>query len=230
MDIHKAVFESEGLAKRQLVELRSLMSVLWSSSSDMIVLSIKHELKCLTLFSPAFTELLTGKPVMNAAGEHQALVMEIELERVERNTEYFMNATELGAIGKAYYVDASDCNFELVHKASVESRVEPDSFHATIGYKMLREAWNFVSDPKKMTSPLVPYEFKRPDGTNCSCEMKILPHAENGMVAVVRDVSERFRRFEAERRAEAEVMKRQKESQSVSATIFFPMHDRTIAY
>jgi hypothetical protein len=46
--------------------------------------------------------------------------------------------------------------------------------------------------------------------------MKVLPHDENGMIAVVRDVSERVRRFEAERKAESEALKRQKEAQSVS--------------
>jgi len=221
LDTHKAVFESEGLAQRQLLELRQLMSVLWSSSSDMIVLSIKHELKCLTLFSPAFTELLTGRSsTKSGSEEQQALVVETErdIDRDDNNGEIFA----LSNVKKVYHIDSSDCSFEMIHEASLDSEVETDSFQVEIACKMLSEAWAFVAEARRGSSPLVPYDFVRPDGTKCSCEMKVLPHAENGMISVVRDVSERFRRFEAERKAETEALKRQKESQSVGLGSLLP--------
>ena len=224
MDTHRAVFESEGLAQRQLVELRRLMSVLWSSSSDMIVLSIKHELKCLTIFSPAFAGILTGQNPTSAA-EERALIIEFERDFTDelfpQDQDDLPKVPSLGRIDKIYHIDSTDVAFDSHQEASAEARVEPDSFKAEIASNIVKEAWSFILDPPKDGSPLLPYDFDRPDGVRCSCEMKVVPHAENGMIAIVRDVSERFRRFEAERKAEAEALRRQKESQSVRNFIPF---------
>jgi len=219
VDTHKAVFQSEGLAQRQLAELRRLMSALWSSSSDLIILSIKHELKCLTLFSPGFSTLLTGQHdhSRNGGKLQKALVLELE-RRSESFEEYFQPdnkmTLDLGTIRQAYHIDSMDLNFDTFQEASIDDQLEPTTFKVEIAQRLLHDAWGFSKGNSKETSPLLPCDFEREDGTKCNCEMKVLPHAENGMIAVVRDVSERFRRFEAERKAEAEALKRQKESQS----------------
>lgn len=219
MDTHKAIFQSEGLAQRQLAELRRLMSALWGSSSDLIVLSIKHELKCLALFSPGFNTLLTGQQDRtNQAGKHKALVLEYERSNGIQSFEDFLQqdikaGNDLGIIRQAYLIDSMDLDFGTIQEASIDEQVDPASFQVEIAEKLIHEAWGFLNDPPK-DSALLPSDFVREDGSKCNCEMKVLPHAENGMIAVVRDVSERFRRFEAERKAEAEALKRQKESQS----------------
>jgi hypothetical protein len=215
VDTHKAVFQSDGLARRQLLELRTLMSAVWGSSSDMIVLSIQHELKCYTLFSPGLAELLQEGQQNLGSDEQLALVL--ELERKESGDGYgedLMPCT-LGQIQKAYHIDASRVCFDRFHEASIDDHVDPKSFEAHIALNLIHEAWRSQKEPDKASSSLVAYDFHRLDGTKCNCEMKVLPHAENGMI-VVRDVSERFRRFEAERKAESEALRRQKESQSVS--------------
>jgi hypothetical protein len=43
----------------------------------------------------------------------------------------------------------------------------------------------------------------------------VSPHSESTLVAVVRDVTERHRRMEAERQAHLETVARQKDAQSV---------------
>lgn len=219
MDTHKAIFQAEGLAQRQLAELRRLMSALWGSSSDLIILSIKHELKCLALFSPGFATLLTGQQDRsNGAAKSKALVLEYE-RRVQSFEDFLQQdikaGNDLGMIRQAYHIDSMDLDFGTFQDASIDDQVDPTSFKVEIAEKLIHEAWGFLNDPPK-DSALLPSDFIREDGSQCNCEMKVLPHAENGMIAVVRDVSERFRRFEAERKAEAEALKRQKESQSVS--------------
>ncbi len=220
MDTHKAVFQSEGLAQRQLAELRRLMSVLWSSSSDLIVLSIKHELKCLTLFSPGFSALLCQQQDNSkAVVKQKAMVVEFERQPVESFDDFLQPdltvGDDLGTIRQAYHIDSMDLNFDTLQDASLDDHVQTTSFKVEIAQKLIHDAWGFLKHPPKDSSPLLSSDFDREDGSKCNCEMKVLPHAENGMIAVVRDVSERFRRFEAERKAEAEALKRQKESQSV---------------
>mmetsp|Transcript_126436 Transcript_126436/g.354044 ORF Transcript_126436/g.354044 Transcript_126436/m.354044 type:complete len:962 (+) Transcript_126436:88-2973(+) len=218
VDTHKAVFQSEGLAQRQLVDLRTLMSALWGSSSDMIVLSIQHELKCLTLFSPGLSGILKGCQE-DAAHEDssQQMALVLELERDFENVFDYQDdfkSYALGRIKQAYHIDATEVCFDTFHEASIDDHVDPQSFAVQIAANLVKEAWRSGKAPTKTSSSLVPYDFQRPDGSQCNCEMRVLPHAENGMIAVVRDVSERFRRFEAERKAEAEALRRQKESQS----------------
>lgn len=223
VDTHKAIFQTEGIAQRQLMELRSLMSALWGSSSDMIMLSIRYELNCLTLFSPGFQGIWKNRPAdakKEKTESDKALVL--ELRRDGNYDSPFEDQTsrlsDLGKIFQAYHIDSHDLSFDMFHDASIVDRVELTDDEVTVAQALVAEAWKCLTS-KGSTSALVPHDIVRGDGSKCNCEMKVLPHSHNGMVAIVRDVSERFRRFEAERRAEAETLRRQKESQSVRSDI-----------
>ena len=101
-------------------------------------------------------------------------------------------------------------------------------------------------DADKCISPLMVHPFKRVTGEDCQVEIKISPHGllnelSNGsdltiqrkrrtsyrniaknddhsaaLIAVIRDVTERYRRFEAEKRAHSETMQRQRDAQAVN--------------
>jgi hypothetical protein len=224
VEAHKLIFHSEGLAQRQLLELRRLMSALWESSSDMIVLSIRHELKCLTLFSPGFSALLSGSPFNRV---QKALVLEIHLggnsheHAFEDNDVTVLKEYDLSLIKNAYFIDSTDFNFETLQKSSIRHTLDPESSEAKIAYRLVHDTWSALKIPESKVNKLLPCDFDRVDGSTCHCEMKVLPQDENGMIAVVRDVSERVRRFAAERKAESEALKRQKEAQSVSNWWFY---------
>jgi hypothetical protein len=119
-------------------------------------------------------------------------------------------------VKEAYYIDSADFSFETLHESNIRNQLlDPESLEVRMANRFMQETWSTLKDPENKVNKLIPLDFDRGDGSTCHCEMKVLPHDEIGMIAVVRDVTERVRRFEAERKAEAEALKRQKESQSV---------------
>ena len=219
IDAHKLVFHSEGVAQRQLNDLRRLMSALWESSSDMIILSIRHERKCLTLLSPGFSELLVGSPYYRI---QKALILEIQIEAPSLEQAFRKSYNRLRdedyatLIKEAYFVDSTEFNFDNLEESNNYNHLGPETVEAKIAYRLVRETWSSLYSPETKVNELLPCDFDRTDGSTCHCEMKVIPHDDNAMIAVVRDVTERVRRFEAERMVESEALKRQKEAQSVS--------------
>jgi hypothetical protein len=53
------------------------------------------------------------------------------------------------------------------------------------------------------------------DGEDLSCELKVSASMDNARIVVVRDVTERYRRFEAERR-NMESLARQQDAQAIN--------------
>jgi hypothetical protein len=53
------------------------------------------------------------------------------------------------------------------------------------------------------------------DGEDLSCELKVSASMDNARIVVVRDVTERYRRFEAERR-NTESLARQQDAQAIN--------------
>jgi hypothetical protein len=60
VDVHFAVFDSQGRTMRQLAELRRLMWVLWNQSSDVIIVSARHGNRVVAILSPSFLPLIMG--------------------------------------------------------------------------------------------------------------------------------------------------------------------------
>jgi len=221
VDAHKLVFHSEGLAQRQLIELRRLMSALWESSSDMIILSVRHEMKCLTLFSPGFSVLLSGAP-NDRIHSQKALVLEIQLEastfeEAFRETDIvaMVQQGDTSLIKEAYFIDSTEFSFDTLQQSHKRHPIDPRSIEARTAHRLVRETWSTLRVPEATIIKPLLCDFDRLDGSTCHCEMKVIPHDENGMIAVVRDVTERVLRVEADRKAEAESLKRQKEAHSV---------------
>ena len=97
VDVHVAVFDREARAQRQLGELRRLMSVLWDSSSDVICISVSHNDKITSMFSPSFSALVGSALPFELRRRHSVALM---LETQQYNPQ------EGGAnVVSAYYVD-----------------------------------------------------------------------------------------------------------------------------
>lgn len=60
------------------------------------------------------------------------------------------------------------------------------------------------------------------------CEVKVSPHTDEMLVAVIRDVTERYKRLEAERKAHVEMVARQKDAQSVGLNLLRDMAFRRV--
>lgn len=63
---------------------------------------------------------------------------------------------------------------------------------------------------------LMVHPLQRLTGEECRCEIKVSRHAQHALIAVIRDVTERYRRFEAEQRAHTETVQRQRDAQAVN--------------
>ena len=82
-EAHTTVFSSDVRTMRQLNELKQLMSVLWVSSSDVIVIATHHEDgRSTTILSPSFFDLVGANSITEIARHREpnsvALVVELE--------------------------------------------------------------------------------------------------------------------------------------------------------
>jgi hypothetical protein len=60
------------------------------------------------------------------------------------------------------------------------------------------------------------HSLEKLTGELCRCEIKVSHHDESSSVAIIRNVTERYQRFEAEERAHSEALQRQGDAQVVS--------------
>ena len=209
VDVHFAVFDAEGRAQRQLSELRNLMSVLWDKSSDVIIISVQHSenKKVTSLISPSLSTLV-GCELPENIRDHNGVALLVEFERKGSNpTKY--------PIQQVYYVDSYHIPYGGMVRQALLAPIDQSSNLAEQARNIVVAAWDKSSEED---ASLLLHPLKGSKGEECSCEVKVSNHAEYGVVAIVRDVTERYRRFEAERRAHAETLARQKDAQSVSQT------------
>ena len=207
VDVHFVVFDTEGRAQRQLSELRNLMSVLWDKSSDVIIISVQHSenKKVTSLISPSLSTLV-GCELPKSIRDHNGVALLIDFERKGSNPTHY-------PIQQIYYVDSYNIPYGGMVRKALLAPVDQASNLAKQARDIVVAAWNKSSEEE---ASLLMYPLKGSKGEECSCEVKVSNHAEYGVVAIVRDVTERYRRFEAERRAHAETLARQKDAQSVS--------------
>lgn len=213
VDVHFVVFDAEGRAQRQLSELRNLMSVLWDTSSDVIIISVRSEDKVTSMISPSFANLIGEQlPEDCEARRAMALLLEIERQVTDENPQ----GERLSQVTNAFYIDSSTIPGGTTLRDSMLAEVANDSPKAIRASGMVEASWNRIAKAEDKSSLLMMYPFDTVQGEECQAEIKVSRHASNALIAVVRDVTERYRRFEAERRAHAEALARQKDAQSVS--------------
>jgi hypothetical protein len=224
VDVHFAVFDGDARAMRQLTELRGLMTILWDTSSDVIVVSIKDDNgKLVSIISPALLDLLQVELPVTVQGRHStALMIEAVPKLKHKLGDNPQEGEEWGQITKAQYVDTSEAPYRgWVHHTILE-QVDRNSFVATAAASFAAAAWarRFVSSRIQGKLPcdwhLRPHSFVTKKGDDRKTEIKVSHNGTNAIIGVIRDVTERFRWYEAERRAHAEVIRRQQDAQSVS--------------
>ena len=206
VEAYQAVFASDLRSVRQLNELKQLMSALWVSSSDVIVISTKQtKHRSATMLSPSFLTLVGANPRSPdpAAGNNDAkLSVALVLE------------TDRGKIKSAYYSDTST----IPHPERGRVAQAPIDLNHNAVQQALRitnAAWTtrVLSSDSKQDEPLRALSIVHSDPSlgKVMCEMKVSRHTEHTAVAVVRDVTERYRRFAAESRVHAETIARQRD-------------------
>ena len=232
VEAHQAVFAPDLRTLRQLQELRQLMSVLWVSSSDVIVISTqqtKH--RRATMLSPSYLSLVgaslpvgaaTVKPKPKEGGDTNSTSPQPSAALVLE--------TDRGKVTSAYYVHTSGNSGEdPSHPQGIDQRrillAHEDLQHTVVqqALRIVNATWTTRTsrrsshndnDPQK-DEPLralsVVHCHPSRSGSKVMCELKVSRRKEHTAVAVVRDVTERYKRFEAESRVHAETIARQRD-------------------
>jgi signal transduction histidine kinase len=215
VDVHRMVFDADGRTQRELEELRRLTSILWDSVSDVIVISVRHENKTTTMFNPSFQTMIGGGlPV--PVGQLSTSVLIIE-STGNTNTSATPSAAYFTDSARMLLRDtATDGMYTLSH-SNIDKRVSLplDSHLAKEAWGIYSVAWQSRSDSTN-TLPLIVHRMNHIEGEDLSCELKVSASMDNARIVVVRDVTERYRRFEAERRAHMESLARQQDAQAVN--------------
>ena len=201
-DIHQALFDETYHWRKQLTELRQLISVMWDSSSDIIMISIRTEHGRSAILSPAFFPLVGTKLPDSLLQEHSEVALMCSIS----NSGQF----------KCDYVETNDILAVPMHRNHTILKSAKEYPLLVKGAKELLEiAWN-CSVAKGVSTPLLEHPLQGEDGTIRQSEIKISYYSECARVGVIRDVSERYLRLEAERKAHMEMVARQKDAQAVN--------------
>ena len=223
--VHEAVFDAEGRASRQLDDLKRMISVLWESSSDVIVISVRHASSFSTMISPTFPSMIGAVGKSDTNGEGSALLVKSE----ELPVRSMHGKDEQGKIrikSSSFFVDASEIPYYAARNQSVHlPDIQIDDLVTQQADSLVQAAWNGLETARRKGTDkeggtkkesLVVLDLQKADGSLIKCEIKLSQHSNNAVIAVVRDVTERYLRFDAERRAHAESEARQKDAQTVN--------------
>eukprot|EP00978_Attheya_sp_CCMP212_P045892 scaffold365110_cov59-Attheya_sp.AAC.1 len=233
IEVHELVFDETNRAKRRLDELRQMMDVVWDSSSDVIAISVKGMNGSITtMISSTFSTRSNGMGDRKESAN--TLVFELdysdftgrdmkdELNRSIHDTNKVptIPATQPQPVEpKAVY----SVNFEgmtsLSNPAQHTSKKPLKWTRSTYKQKeeissmadLILRAWVHKEKEIILMHDLIK---EQEAATIIRCEAKVSRLEENSLIVVIRDVSERFRRFEAEKRVISETTARTKDAEA----------------
>ncbi|KAL3938083.1 MAG: hypothetical protein SGBAC_006931 [Bacillariaceae sp.] len=209
VQVHKAVFDDTERAGRRLVELRQQMSAIWERSNDTICVSVQGIGGAITtMVSPVYLREFHGviKP--------KAIVFEVDANHIKHKTfsKLHMQTVEeitfpvLPISGSKKYHKWKAGDFGLGFGN------ELDENPLTSLADMIGRAWKHKAGARSINHRLL----KTVDGTKVyiKCEASICMLDDHSMLMVVRDISERTKLFEAEKRTILETTARRKDAEA----------------
>ena len=211
IEVHELVFDEGARAVRRLEEMRDMMSVVWESSSDVIALCVRGQETINAVVSPTFLHMGDALEESEANEDKIALVFEVTPQAHNPNTPLH----RVAAMNVAHRVTRSDLKnqAEILSKYIDDDKESTDQRNVASIAKLLAKAWHFTN-----RESLVMHDLYRdlPNGEiqTIQCEAKITKLANDAVVVVLRDISERFQRFETEKQLVVAVTERKKDSEA----------------
>jgi len=190
--LHNSVFDSGVRARRRLEELKRMMLVFWECSADYIVLSVQGKDGVITtMLSPSFLTLGNTKG-KNLFSTTTAIMFKQAMPRTF-NSEY-----------------------SILTEKSKSFRLSPDSDLYTALEKPLSSVRDLVFQcwDQDATKSVILCDIALPNGTCMNCEGKVTRYKGDALIVVVRDISERRRRLEAEKLLLSEQTARMKDAEA----------------
>eukprot|EP00980_Cylindrotheca_fusiformis_P021351 scaffold8235_cov113-Cylindrotheca_fusiformis.AAC.5 len=204
VQVHKVVFDDGARAERRLGELRRLMSAVWESSSDVICVSVQGISGTITtMVSPVYLRLYH-----NNQNDPKAIVIEIEQDEVDKHDYPNIQAKNVREIDFRSMPTGSQMVNDYMELANPTTALDKSLLTSLAG--MVARAWNSRGERKNLTHRLL----KAFDSGKqfISCEANICYLENDAMLMVIRDISERSKRFEAEKKMILETTARQKDA------------------
>jgi len=206
LDVHELVFDEGSRAVRRLEEMRDIMSVVWDSSSDVIALCVKGKRTINAVVSPTFLKL-SGEEKEDY-DENIALVFEvtpnINTNLTPKHKVVAMNMSSpvtLQVMKQSSYLKNGTSRTTI--KKNVASMA-----------KLIAKSWEFTDDKEVLLMHELHGHSVDNGERTIQCEAKITNLDTNAVVIVMRDISERFQRFEAEKQLVIEVTERKKDAEA----------------
>jgi len=226
IEAHYAAFDEAKRANRRLAELKNTMSVVWESSSDTIAISVRKISGSVTsMVSPSFFRpALVSTINRTAVDQISAIVLELQHSEVQKKRGSLTSSTRimpqnLPHVALRIIEKADFAGVDLHNSSDIETfdgivrngdKLDPMGLRVLAFTDMLSRAWQSNCDELVFEHDAVLHD----DGLPTKFEVKVTRLEENAVVVVVRDVSERYRRFEAEKRFVFETTARQKDAEA----------------
>ena len=226
IEADSVAFDEVKRANRRLAELKNTINVVWENSSDTIAISIQKISGSITsMISPSFFKdalAVQGKNVNDIS----AVVLDLQNPAIETKRDHFTNVAasiascKLPCVGMKIIDKKDFAGLDLYHPRSdlmfdpfvgQQGKEEADlmTYHVVAFSDIMSRAWQTKASESVFEHDLVP--IKR-GGSTTKFEVKVTRLDEQSVVVVVRNVSERHKRFEAEKRFVIETTARKKDA------------------
>lgn len=215
VQVHKVTFDDKGRAERRLGELRRLMSAVWESSSDVICVSVRGISGTVrTMVSPSYLRIYHARP--DKCESTKALLFDIDLEAVQNRAYSNVKAKEVQSVEFNALPDLKSGKFDkkklLESGLSEIPKTDLDDNVLSSMAGFIARAWNVDKDASSLNHKLLKVYGEEQAFT--PCEANVCRLEDDSLLLVVRDISERSQRFEAEKKMVFETTARKKDAEA----------------
>lgn len=220
IETHHAAFDEAKRAAKRLVELQNTMSAVWESSSDTIAILLQSKSGNLTsIVSPSFFR--DGMKSQQEDEIHSSILLEIDVFSTNKRSCTFTNVESRLKIGDIPNVAMrlADAEFGQTNLRSLfgTSLYSIDPFGVDTSYlikskvlsltDMLSRAWHATDES------VFEHETVSLNG-NSYFEIRVTKSDVSSIIVLIRDVSERYERHEAEKKGAYETSEREIDDQA----------------
>lgn len=223
IETHNTAFDEAKRLDRRLNELRLSLSAVWENSSDTIALSVQSKSGSLkSIVSPSFFRIGL-KSQHEDINDISAVMLEVDASITNKRFCSFTNVDS-----RLETDDLPNVSTRVIQKADFGS-IDLNSEYRTAMYScdpfsvgkpyamksnviafidVLSRAWHIDAQESVFEHEVVSL------GGNSYFEVRVTRTSRNSIISIIRDVSERYNRFETEKKMAYEAISRQKDYQA----------------